>query len=90
MKSILSFRMSKGRGKKSKPQVNGTETVKKKSKFGQHFQMSPRLQNPDLKRDFKEAWSSSSDEDTVRDDVTLIKSPFSCCVVKNLRSRTAP
>jgi len=57
----------------------------KRGKNSLTLSMSPKLQDPDLKAALASAWKSTSEEeDTVLDDVTVIKSPFNCCILKNV------
>ena len=53
--------------------------------------MSPQLLNPDLKNEFLEVWKQNgagqgkdTDRKWAEGQVTLIKDPFNCCILKKL------
>ena len=85
-KPIFPFRLQimskKSKGKRT---ANGcTDGPSKREKSTVQYNLSGRLDQPELKQRLSSAWKSESCEDTLLDGVTLIKDPFNCCVIKNV------
>ena len=91
---IIIFRvMSKtSKGKRSTNEALSNGHDLKKAKGGGNgfkFQFNPDLTDTVLKTEFRKVWNDSARTDDWKragSDVTLIKEPFNCCLMKNVIS----
>ena len=91
---IFIFRiMSKtSKGKRSTNEALSNGHDLKKAKGGSNrfkFQFNPDLADTVLKTEFRKVWDDSARTDDWKragSDVTLIKEPFNCCLMKNVIS----
>ena len=79
--------MSKSKGKRSTSNGGATNGELKKARSDKcfSFDMNPKLEDAELKQKMLKFWKlGGSEEDWESEDITLIKSPFNCCILKNL------
>ena len=77
--------MSKSKGKRSNGGAGNGELKKARSDKCFSFDMNPKLEDAELKQKMLKFWKlGGSEEDWESEDITLIKSPFNCCILKNL------